>query len=204
MKILIYGDSNTWGYVPNINGYSKNAVTKQYPLEQIWWYPLVNKCDVTVNGLCGRAINNDNPWLLGRNATKTIDADLTGIVTEIVIVELGTNDCKSKYNLSAKEITQQLENLVHKIKQKTNANIMIISPPKIKEGNAITDKYYIGAENKTLELDCLFKDMAQRNGFLFVSGVNLSVGEDGEHLTKEGHLQLRERVEYALKNIVTI
>ena len=30
MKILCYGDSNTWGYVPNINGYSKNATMHQY------------------------------------------------------------------------------------------------------------------------------------------------------------------------------
>ena len=70
MKIFIYGDSNTWGYVPNINGYSKNAVAKRYNVTDIWWYPLTKTNDVKVNGLCGRAINNDNPWLKGRNATN--------------------------------------------------------------------------------------------------------------------------------------
>ena len=30
MNILCYGDSNTWGYIPNINGYSKNAIPRQY------------------------------------------------------------------------------------------------------------------------------------------------------------------------------
>ena len=40
MKILCYGDSNTWGYIPNVNGYSKNATTQQYSEKDCWWHGL--------------------------------------------------------------------------------------------------------------------------------------------------------------------
>ena len=40
MNILIYGDSNTWGQVPDINGYSKDAVAKQYPQTDLWWFAM--------------------------------------------------------------------------------------------------------------------------------------------------------------------
>ncbi len=30
IRILCYGDSNTWGYISNVNGYKKDAVIKQY------------------------------------------------------------------------------------------------------------------------------------------------------------------------------
>ena len=48
MKILCYGDSNTWGYVPNINGYSKDAVMKQYDARDCWWFPLMQGNEVIV------------------------------------------------------------------------------------------------------------------------------------------------------------
>lgn len=194
MNIFIYGDSNTWGQIPNINGYSKDAVIKQYPKEQIWWYPLTKEHSVFVNGLPGRAIANDNPWLSGRNASLTIENDLYGINPELVIIQLGTNDCKSRYGLSASDITNQLKIFTDFIKEKTNAMIMIISPAIIKEGNKITDKFYKGAEQKSKELDKTYKKLAMSNGYIFISGVTCPVGEDGEHLTLYGHKLLSQKI----------
>ena len=48
IKILCYGDSNTWGYVPNINGYSKDAVMKQYDSQHCWWHPLMQSHEVFI------------------------------------------------------------------------------------------------------------------------------------------------------------
>ena len=72
MKILCYGDSNTWGYIPNINGYSKDAVMQQYNEQDCWWYPLMQGHEVIVDGLCGRCISHENKWLKNRNASETI------------------------------------------------------------------------------------------------------------------------------------
>lgn len=78
---------------------------------------------------------------------------------------------------------------------------MIISPSKIVETNKITQKYYKGAQKKSIELDSCFKHLAQQRDFLFVSGLDLEIGEDGEHLTKLGHKQLGLQVLSTIKGL---
>ena len=202
MKILVYGDSNTFGWIPNLNGYSKNAVNQQYKQTDIWWYPLLQENEVIVDGLPGRAISNDNPWLDNRNASKTIEKDLEQISADVVIFQLGTNDCKSQYNLSAKEISKSMHNLAQKTKMLLhNPQIAIVSPAKIIEGNKITDKYYKGAENKSIELDKFYQKMCCKNNYTFISGIELQTGEDGEHLTKEAHKTLGQKVLFEITKI---
>lgn len=203
MNILIYGDSNTWGQMPDINGYSKDAIAKQYPQTELWWFAMSKENNLIVNGVPGRAIANDNPWLEGRNASKTIETDLNGLSPELVIIQLGTNDCKNRYNLSATQIAEQLEVLASFIQEQTGAKIMILSPATIKEGNKITDKFYIGAEKKSQELNKTYLQLAKKNGYLFVSGTDLEVGEDGEHLTKYSHHRLGNRVMAELEKFKT-
>ncbi len=200
MKIFIYGDSNTWGYVPDVNGYSKSATPHQYAEDIIWWHKLKKYHQVFVNALCGRAIRNENPWCIGRNATKTIINDINkNLDADLIILQLGTNDCKTQYNLTAQEITTQLQNLIKKIQSQYDAKIMIISPAKITPGTLITNKYYVGADKKCILLDKLYKKLAQENNYLFVSGLNAEVGEDGEHLTPAGHKFLSQNVLKALQ-----
>ena len=125
----------------------------------------------------------------------TIAEDLKGYSDlDLIIVQLGTNDCKSEYRDSALQISQNCEILLNKIRYLTNASIALISPAIIKEDNKITQKYYVGAENKSTQLDKLYKKIAQNNGYIFISGCNLEVGEDGEHLTINGHRELRNKI----------
>lgn len=201
MRILCYGDSNTWGYVPNINGYSKDAVMKQYNEQDCWWYPLMQDHEVIVDGLCGRCISHENKWLKNRNASETILNDLTKYSDlDLVIVQLGTNDCKSEYGDSAFKITKNLEGLLKTIQTQTTAQILVVSPAIICEDNKITQKYYIGANSKSTELDDLYKHMAQKNNYMFVSGKDLELGEDGEHLTIKGHKSLGNAVSLLVKD----
>ena len=195
MNILCYGDSNTWGYIPNINGYSKDAIMTHYPTQDCWWHTLMQDNQIFLDGLCGRCIAHENRWLKNRNASKTIDKDLENYPTiDLIIVQLGTNDCKSEYDDSAETITENMEKLLQQIKTLINAEIMIISPAKIREDNKITKKYYIGAEEKSEHLDQLYRELASNNNYYFVSGKDLEIGEDGEHLTKRGHADLGNSV----------
>lgn len=191
MKILCYGDSNTWGYVPNINGYSKNAVMKQYAEQNCWWYALKLKHSVVVDGLCGRAIAHENPWLKGRNALSTIQNDMSRFgKLDLIILQLGTNDCKSQYAETSASILKNYSQLLEKVREVSNAQIVLISPAQIREDNAITKKYYVGACELTKKLDSDLKQFAKQNQCYFVSGFGLETGEDGEHLTLAGHAEL--------------
>ena len=195
MKILIYGDSNTWGQIPNINGYNKNNIPLRYPKNQIWWNELTKENKVTVNGLCGRSIAHEHPILKNRNALKTIDSDLSNKETyDLVILQLGTNDCKAKYNDNANDISQNMFILSNKIKELTKAQIMILSPAKINENTLIGKKYYAGSTQKLIELNEKLKKICFEKNYLFVPCVNCEVGLDGEHLTQNGHKQVGKKV----------
>lgn len=201
MKIMCYGDSNTWGYIPNINGYSKNAIMQQYKECECWWYDLMQQHEVIINGLCGRCIAHENRWLRNRNANQTIYDDLQEHChLDLIILQLGTNDCKTEYNDSAKDIVNNLENLIAKIKPLAE-NIAIICPPTIYEDSPITSKYYVGAQSKSKQLNKLYKNLAEKNNLVFISGTDLDIGEDGEHLSTYGHQQLKSRVNEAVTNL---
>lgn len=199
MKIFVYGDSNTFGQKPNLNGYSKNAKIEMYEKNDIWWAEL--KDEVCVNGLSGRAVCSDSFWFEGRNASKTIENDLKNVDADVFVVFLGVNDLKSDYHLTAEQITNEMQKLLEKIEQKFNSKIILIGPPTIKEGNVITDKYYVGAQQKSKELNDLYCSLAKKKGFSFVLGTDLEVGEDGEHLTKKGHKILGQKVENEIQKI---
>ncbi|MBE5757952.1 MAG: hypothetical protein E7345_03370 [Clostridiales bacterium] len=202
MKILCYGDSNTWAQVPNIDGYSKDAIIEKYADEDSWWYPLKEFAEVYVNGLPGRCISHENKWLKGRNASETIYDDLKDYNNlDLVIIQLGTNDCKNMYGDSAEDICNNLNNFALTVRDVTHANIMIISPAIIRENNKITKRFYIGGEEKSTKLDSLYHDMATTNNLLFVSGKDLELGEDGEHLTKDGHIKLGQQVSAICKKL---
>ena len=202
MKILCYGDSNTWGYIPNIDGYSKDAIMQQYDEKDCWWYNLKKDNEVFIDGLCGRCIAHENKWLRNRNAFKTINDDLQKYnELDLIIIQLGTNDCKNECEDSALDITKNLEKLISHIRTLVAAEIVIISPAQIREDNKITKKYYIGAEAKSSDLDYYYSLLAQKLNCGFVSGLNLEVGEDGEHLTQQGHKKLGQKVALFVKEL---
>ena len=195
MNILCYGDSNTWGWVPNINGYSKNATISQYQPEECWWFGLTKENDVIIDGVPGRCVAHENRWLKGRNAMGTIPEDLKQYSDlDFIVLQLGTNDCKTEYGDTAEDIARNIELLSVFMQEETGADVVVISPAEIKENNKITQKYYVGANQKSRELDSCLMKMAEKRGFGFVSGLDCEVGEDGEHLTACGHMQLGEKV----------
>ena len=60
---------------------------------------------------------------------------------------------------------------------------------------------YIDVQHQLDEMeDELYKKMAVENGYIFVSGADLEVGEDGEHLTIHGHKMLSNKVNEAVAN----
>jgi len=111
---------------------------------------------------------------------------------------------KSKYNMSASEISLSLEALVDTIRNIISCeNIMIISPPYIRSGTPTTDKHYIGANYKSVEVDKYYKQLAQTKKLIFVSGLQAQTGIDGEHLSIQGHQYLARRVKSKVDELIS-
>ena len=105
MNILCFGDSNTWGYKPDKSG--------RYD-ENIRWTGLLQKklgsgYHIIEEGLCGRTTVFHDELREGRRGL-----DMIGVTVEmhdpldLVIIMLGTNDCKSRYGASASVIAKGL------------------------------------------------------------------------------------------------
>ena len=96
MRIICYGDSNTWGYDPQdkFGQCYKNRWTDILAQKSGW--------DVINEGVNGREV-----------PSEPAEADLD---TDLYIVMLGTNDCKTVYGASAEVIGKGIEKIIGQIK----------------------------------------------------------------------------------------
>ena len=126
------------------------------------------------------------------NSKKLLnDAEINNC--DLIIIQLGKNDCKTQFNQTPKQIAKNMETLTKSLEQKTNANILIISPilkPKLN----VSQTVFQNGKQKTIMLDYYYQQIAKKQGLLFVSGMNAELGPDGEHLTCCGHQTIAKRV----------
>ena len=127
MNILCFGDSNTWGYKPDKSG--------RYD-ENIRWTGLLQKklgsgYHIIEEGLCGRTTVFQDELREGRRGL-----DLIGVTVEmhnpidLMIIMLGTNDCKTRYRASASVIAKGLDQVIRKARQNASRHfdLLVISP----------------------------------------------------------------------------
>lgn len=196
-RILCYGDSNTWGDPPCKDEF-------RYSTDIRWTGILQNnlgeKFEIIEEGLCGRTIASDDPKEVGRNGkTYLTPCLLTHKPLNLVILMLGTNDLKERFNLTAEVIAKHLEELVNIIqkldykKEGPAPKILIISPALVKE-KIITIDGMVGSEEKSKQLAKYYREVANRNGcdFLDISQYVESSNIDGAHLDKDAHAKIAE------------
>ena len=122
---------------------------------------------------------------------------------DAAVIMLGTNDCKSAFNASSKEITAGLELCLKKLLDVVAPeNILLISPLYLE-----TAAFDFGFNDRSIavsrELKQDYRELADKynTAFLAASDVAIASSLDGQHLTEEGHRALFEAV---LKSIVSM
>ena len=133
-NILCFGDSNTYGYRPDGKG--------RYGEEVRWTKRLQTALgkenyNIIEEGLCGRTTVFEDELRNDRKGINAISMILeTHNPLDLVIIMLGTNDCKVRYGASAGVIGKGLEQIISKVKQFTNEHtkILVISPILLEEG----------------------------------------------------------------------
>src|SRR6056297_2207238 len=108
-RILCYGDSNTWGYVP---------LTGERYDETVRWTMLLQEklggdYKIIEEGLNGRTTVLDDPLEPGRNGLTYLGPCVQSqSPLDLVVLMLGTNDLKRRFSLAPEEIAMGLEKLV--------------------------------------------------------------------------------------------
>lgn len=177
MKILCFGDSNTYGY--HAGG---GRIEDNYPrLLESEKYQTINE------GVCGRTTN-----CLG-SFKKAIQQP-----HELTIIMLGTNDLSSIGGYAVDRIIMQLEELIVLEKEK----ILLLIPPYIHYECVVGWDYPIDVFDKSKKLEDAMIRLANKHHLDYISmRDDLDIDEDGLHLTPRGHQQLALKIQNYLKQV---
>lgn len=204
VNILCFGDSNTYGYKPDGTGRYDESIRWTGRLQK----KLGNDYKVIEEGLCGRTTVFDDVLREGRRGI-----DLIGTAIEshnpisLLIIMLGTNDCKTRYNATAEVIAKGLEKVIQKAKDRASHNfkVLIISPITLGKNvgePGFDPEFNSKSEEVSHNLAEEYEKIAKKidADFLNAASIAKPSSTDREHLDKTGHKALAdcvfERVSY--------
>lgn len=205
--IVCYGDSNTYGCNP--------VDCSRHPRDVRWTGRLQSllgeEYTVIEEGCNGRTTIYKEPidgWKSGLeylkpclNSHKPVD---------MVVMMLGTNDLKTMFHATVKEIAAGAERLVQEIydfadqKQEFRPQIVLVSPPEIGpdiNNSAFRVSFDETAIVRSKEFAKYYREVAKRNGCIFFDAAKVvkASKEDSLHLMAEEHAKLAEALAVCIK-----
>ncbi len=193
LRVLCFGDSNVWG--------RSGKSIERYPLNIRWTgilqEKLGNSYEVIEEGLRSRLtdFDDDDPQFPGRNGLAYLRPCLESHnPLDIVILWLGTNNFKTRFNQNAPMVAQSIGRIVGVVKsvahtpQHTAPQVILISPPIVRE-EYLPSSQFAGAREKIKHLGKYVEDVAKRLGCDFIDmAQHVQPGDaDGVHLEPDQH-----------------
>ena len=177
MRILCFGDSNTYGYDPRSFLGDRYGVKDRWPdlLAEMTGWEVVNL------GVNGRQIPR-NPYAL-RAMKEYAPVDL-------FLVMLGTNDLLQ--GASAREAACLMEVFLRPLLPHCKS-ILLIAPPPMKRGAWVTEEALVA---ESIRLAEEYEIVAKKLSIPFVDTRNwdIELTFDGVHLTESGHHAFAEKL----------
>lgn len=208
-RILCYGDSYTWGYIPS-SGHER------FPADIRWTGILQQKLgkdyEVIEEGLNSRTLNSDDQrdGKEGRNgSTYLIPCLDTHDPIDLVILMLGTNELKDSFQTTNEQFASVVENYYVKTIQNRKSQfsdktpkLLLISPPILDLTKEYAQKRYSRSKELNEYLPVMYKQIAERNGCEFLSSSDfVTVGSDGVHIDADNHRLLGEGIFNKIKTM---
>ncbi len=197
-QILCYGDSNTYGLIPKEGG--------RYPWGIRWTSILNEKLGienyrVIEEGLCGRTTIFGDPLRKGRCGTKMLPVILeTHNPIDIIVVMLGTNDCKTIYGATADFIGKGISKIIDQVRTYAGkSRILMISPIHLGSDVWKSDydpEFSVLSVSTSKELAGIYKKVCENENIYFLDASIYAdpSSTDQEHLDEEGHRLLAEAI----------
>lgn len=205
-QILCYGDSNTWGLIP--------GTKERYPWGVRWTSLLQEKLknkDVRVieEGLCGRTTIFEDAYRENRNGLRALPLILeTHAPIDMAVIMLGTNDCKSIYNVNSYQIAKGLSKCIDELlKFIPPENILIVSPILLGEKvwkEAFDPEFDKPSVDTSAELKDAYKVIAKEKKIRMIAASDYANPSeaDQEHMDTEGHKALAEAIYKEIEGIL--
>ncbi|MFA5797528.1 MAG: SGNH/GDSL hydrolase family protein [Candidatus Woesearchaeota archaeon] len=207
-RILCYGDSNTWGWIPSSMGKERYNINERWP--GILQKKLGSDYEVIEEGLGGRTTMFDDPRpeFPERNGLKSLPPILEShLPLDLVIIMLGTTDTKEMMDVTGKEITEGMQKIIHTIKKfKTLDNtktpqILIIVPPIVDETATLAKTLFQNGTAKATALTEEYAQLAKKEHVHYLnptSQVKVDSAE-GIHLNAKNHALLAKLIYEKIK-----
>ena len=206
-RILCYGDSNTWGFIPGTG--------ERYPADVRWPGVLAallgRGVHVVENGINGRTTAIDDPGYPCRNGKEGLGyALLAEKPFDLVILMLGTNDLKltdaAGAARGAGELIALLQGANERFPGRTpvfpgKPEILLVSPILIGVNADPEGQFFTRAES--LRFAAEYKAVARAAGVHFLDAARYAEPspEEGTHLPPEGHAALAQAVAEKVRGI---
>ena len=194
--VLCYGDSNTWGYDP--------ATRSRFPPHVRWTGVLAARLGdgyrVIEEGLNGRTTRWDDPIEPDRNGLAYLRPCVESHQPlDLIIVMLGTNDLKQRFDLCASDIAQSaagVAEMAHRYAHgpsHAHALVLLVAPPAVTTLTQL-DEMFAGAVQKSRQFSRYYRQAAEwaHLPFFDAGSVIVSSEIDGIHFEADEHRKLGE------------
>lgn len=204
-KILCFGDSNTYGFVPQ-SGLRYNINTRWTGILQKLCN---NEFEITEAGCNNRTAFIDNPAGINQTGYKILPEYLKTNFFDIVILAIGINDLQRFFNPTLNEFEQGMEKLIQITKNLSpKSKIILICPSKLNLAginNGIFSYQFdkISVE-KSGKLSPIYKSLAEKYKCHFIDLNNIvEVSSlDGLHFSPKSHKTIAENLYKNLKQTI--
>lgn len=220
-RVLVFGDSNSWGWVPQ----ASPVPSVRYPPEQQWpnvmQARLGGEVEVVIDALSGRTTDVPDPEAPMGGAALDGSAYLPAAVAahlplDLVVIMLGTNDTKAVFERSPFRIALGAGALIDIVQSSGNMfglgwydypapQVLLVAPPPLGPKTIFPEVFdgEIGLE-RSRGLAAAYRGVAEAAGagFFDAGGVITTDGADGVHFSAEAQRKLGEAVAEQVRAIL--
>ena len=211
-NVLIFGDSNTWGWKPTNTLASIERYTDEERWAGVMQAILGSEYKVIPEGLNGRTTVWDDPIEEFRCGKHHLIPLLdTHDPLDLVIIFMGSNDFKSRYALTAEDVAFGVNQLIVKTMDHVSCfkngepKILLITPPPTGPlVGSIFEYMFKGSEETSKHLAKHFATVAGWYGIPVIdAGQHIASSKhDGIHLDQDAHQKLGQVVAEEVKRIL--
>jgi lysophospholipase L1-like esterase len=205
-RVLCFGDSNTWGFVPAATPPTPGRFERDKRWPQVMAAALGGSVEVIEEALSGRTTDLADPEIpqvggANMDGTAYLPAALAShLPLDLVIIMLGTNDVKPRFGRTAGRIALGAKRLLDQVRTLDggfgttypNPRALLICPPPLVRLSAFFEEMFAGGHAKTVALAPLYEGVARMTGAAFLNaGDHIETdGEDGVHEAMQRKLGL--------------
>lgn len=225
IRVLCYGDSNTWGWIPLETGFPSSRYAPDVRWTGGLQARLGTQYQVIEEGLNGRTAGVDD-FANGLYGDLIPQLNLNGMPTllptlkaqapiDLVVIMLGTNDVKPYLHQDAASIAASMDALVKAVKNSCMSSdewliypppkVLVVAPVPVQPGKSIgLNEMFKGGYDISAQLGTVYADVAKANNVQFFNGatvISAADGADGIHLSPASHQKLGNALAKKIKSM---